>query len=264
MSTLCWLNQKDHLLSSLSTNKKQHATKIDEFIKQYHLSSLTNFFYFFIVNSFFSTCEYTDIDIVLIPKTNIDDKILEELNIFFKNLKQLNLQIDGTKKTFDVQMWNIDLNTFLKNYNFVEPITFGEHIFEKYSGENVSALPGVQKINDYLYKRQSQIFTQKHLDRQQEGIVYSPPVSLFEIEEINFNNYIDDLSRIMLFDRIINTNNFPKSCDLCKRISDGYIKELTLLLEGKGRANCSSCVLRSLRNKYLQLFLQVLDKKIYK
>lgn len=264
MNTLCWLNQREHLLSLLPVDKEQHATKIDEFVKQYCVNSITSKFYFFIINSFLSKCQYTDIDIVLIPRANIDDVVLEELSIFFQSIKQLNFQIDGTKKTFDVQVWDINLNTFLRDYNFVDPIAFGEHVFTKYSGESVSTLPGVQKINEHLYKRQSQIFAQKHFDRQQEGITYVPPVSLFEIEEINFNDYKNDSSKIMLFDRIINTTNFPQSCGLCKRISDGYTGELMLLQEGRGKTKCSSCVLRGLRNKYLRLFLIVLDKEIHK
>jgi hypothetical protein len=252
MSILCWSKQKDYLSSCLPDFKKEHITSINKFVKKFNTDDITNNFYFFITHSFFSPeCKFTDIDIVLIPKNKIEPKILFNLNIFFKQVEEFNNHLSVVRKTFDVQAWDLNLDDFLNQYNFNKQILFG-NVFIKYSGENVSTMPGVEQIYENLFKRKSEMFTQKHFDRQSNNIVYLSPVTLFEIDSIDFDKYITDEEKIMLFDRIVNTNNFPLSCELCKRINTGYIHELASLVS-KG---CTSCQMRTLRNKYLKAFTQ--------
>jgi len=194
----------------------------------------------------------------LIPKNEINDSILVILNKFFKEIEEFNRTINN-KKIFDVQAWNIDLNTFLTNYNFTKPMAFGELIFDKYSGENVSNKPGIKKLNDFLFVRRSEIFVQKHYERQKEGVIYLPPVSLFEIDDINIKNYKTLFDKYKLFERIIITSNYPKTCSWCERIYTSYHNEIKVIKQSV--ANCSACRLNGIKSKYYKLFLQVLDSK---
>lgn len=254
MSTLCWLKQKDILLSKLSTEKNQHSVKIDKFIHHFYTWSITGEYYFFIINSFFSELPYSDIDIALIPKQPIDSSKYERLNSFFKEIEIMNKKI-SEYKTFDVQVWDIPVDLFLKNYDFNKEMIFGEHVFDKYSGENVSTLPGVTKIDEYLFKRRSQFFTQKHLDRQKQKTTYPLPVSLFEYDNIDFMKYIGFLSKERLFNRIILTKNFPESCELCNRIHNSYQNEIQTLI----KTGCAICKIKNTKAKYLKFFLKLLE-----
>jgi hypothetical protein len=155
-----------------------------DFLKEFILQKYNNFvdnYYFIIAFSFFSKLPYSDIDIVLIPKNTFvpTETSLNFLNNFFEHI--INYNNKFTKKMFDIQMWDISIDEFKKYYDFKKPIGFGSKVFKKYSSDRMQTNNvSIKQLNKHLYIRNSEVFAQKHFDRQQEGIVYSSPVFLFD------------------------------------------------------------------------------------
>lgn len=183
MNTLSWSKQRDYLVSLVNAEKFEFFKEIDyfkEFILQ-KFNNLVNNYYIIIAFSFFSKLPFSDIDIVLIPKnTFIPTKTnLKLLNNFFKHSREYNNKF--IKKMFDIQMWNITIDAFKEHYNFNKPIIFGNKIFKKYSPERMQVNNvSIKQLDEHLFIRTSEVFAQKHFDRQQEKVKYAPPVFLFD------------------------------------------------------------------------------------
>lgn len=254
MSTLFWLEHKEYLRSLVSSDKQQYFSYIDNLVKELNSLPITNHFYFYIINSFFSTCKLSDIDIAMIPKSEITKEIQKELNTFFKHIMPSVTVAD--KKIFDIQVWDMSQQLFNECYDFKKPIVFGTPVFKKYTGEHMYVWPGVTQLAENLFCRQSSIFTNKHYERQQQGVAYASPVSLFEVDSFNINNYKDDSSRLLLFNRIIKTTNFPTNCIFCDRINKSYNKEMENLLAAN-HGSCTSCQTNAVRMKYLSMFVKL-------
>jgi hypothetical protein len=251
MNTLCWLKQQDYLLSLVKEDKKKKLffKEIENF-REYLVTKqqvITSNYYFFIINSYFSKCVATDVDIVLIPKKEINLDLLsifyEDLNVYLKELL-----FKEKCKIFDIQTWNLPLEIFIKEYNFNEPIVHGKYIFKKYSLEQMTSLPGTKKLNNYLYERSSDIFTQKHFERQENNIKYINPVALFEIDKIDPASYRTFKHKLQLIERILNSTNYPDSCSNCKLLHDGYENEYNKLIQD---SSCPACKKNSLKTKYI-------------
>lgn len=257
MNTLFWLEHKEYLHSLVSSDKQQHVACIDELVKELNCLPITNHFHFYIINSFFSACKLSDIDVAMVPKAEITTEVQQELNAFFKHIAPMTVVQD--KKVFDIQAWDISKQLFEECYDFTKPIVFGAPVFKKYTGEHMYIWPGVTQLAENLFCRQSSIFTNKHHERQQQGVMYAPPVSLFETDSLNIDNYKDTTNRLLLFHRIINTTNFPADCIFCNRINQSYNKEMQNLLAANN-GTCTTCQTNTVRTRYLSMFVKLFKK----